>query len=53
LQGPASNQLDFALGLIRAGWFGAIAPFIAFTLPSVVVMVVSAFHSGKGFHLVK
>lgn len=42
LPGPASSQLGFALGLIRAGWLGAFAAFIAFTLPSAVVMVVFA-----------
>ncbi len=39
LPGPASSQVGFALGLMRAGWGGAIAAFIAFTLPSAVVMV--------------
>jgi chromate transporter len=34
LPGPASSQLGFCLGLLRAGWAGAIAAFAAFTLPS-------------------
>lgn len=42
LPGPASSQLGFALGLIRAGWLGAIAAFIAFTLPSVVLLLTFA-----------
>jgi chromate transporter len=38
LPGPASSQLGFALGLIRAGWLGAIAAFVAFTLPSALLL---------------
>ncbi len=39
LPGPASSQLGFGLGLIRAGWFGAFAAFIGFTLPSALLIV--------------
>ncbi len=42
LPGPASSQLGFALGLTRAGWAGAISAFIAFTLPSVLLMMAFA-----------
>lgn len=42
LPGPASSQLGFSLGLLRAGWLGALAAFLAFTLPSAVVMVLCA-----------
>jgi chromate transporter len=42
LPGPASSQLGFSLGLIRAGWPGAIAAFIGFTLPSVVLLILFA-----------
>jgi chromate transporter len=38
LPGPASSQLGFAIGLHRAGWRGAIAAFIGFTLPSALLM---------------
>jgi chromate transporter len=38
LPGPASSQLGFSLGLLRAGWLGAIAAFIAFTLPSALLL---------------
>jgi chromate transporter len=38
LPGPASSQLGFSLGLLRAGWPGAIAAFIAFTLPSALLL---------------
>lgn len=42
LPGPASSQTGFALGLMRAGWWGALAAFVAFTLPSALLMVVFA-----------
>lgn len=42
LPGPASSQVGFALGLMRAGWFGALAAFVAFTLPSALVLLVFA-----------
>ena len=38
LPGPASSQLGFALGLVRAGWLGAAAAFLAFTLPSALLL---------------
>ncbi len=38
LPGPASSQLGFSLGLLRAGWAGALAAFAAFTLPSAVLL---------------
>lgn len=38
LPGPASSKLGFSLGLLRAGWPGALAAFIAFTLPSAVLL---------------
>jgi chromate transporter len=42
LPGPASSQTGFALGLMRAGWWGAAAAFTAFTLPSAILLVVFA-----------
>ena len=36
--GPASSQLGFAIGLLRAGWPGAMAAFVAFTLPSALLL---------------
>lgn len=42
LPGPASSQLGFSLGLLRAGWLGAIAAFIAFTLPSALLLMAFA-----------
>ncbi|MCG5528723.1 MULTISPECIES: chromate efflux transporter [Halorhodospira] len=42
LPGPASSQLGFALGILRAGWPGGIAAFIAFTLPSALLLLALA-----------
>lgn len=42
LPGPGSSQVGFALGYKRGGLAGAIAAFIGFTLPSVVIMVLLA-----------
>ncbi len=39
LPGPASSQLGFSLGLLRAGGLGALAAFVAFTLPSALLML--------------
>lgn len=38
LPGPASSQMGFAIGLFRAGWRGALAAFLGFTLPSALLM---------------
>lgn len=38
LPGPASSQMGFAIGLFRGGWRGALAAFVAFTLPSAMLM---------------
>ncbi|MDO9395973.1 MAG: chromate efflux transporter [Herbiconiux sp.] len=43
LPGPASSQVGFGLGLLRAGYGGAVAAFLAFTLPSAALMVAAAF----------
>ena len=42
LPGPASSQVGLALGLMRAGWLGALAAFLAFTLPSALILLVFA-----------
>jgi len=42
LPGPASSQVGFAMGLQRAGMLGALAAFVAFTLPSAVILVAFA-----------
>lgn len=43
LPGPASSQLGFAIGLIRGGWRGALAAFVGFTLPSVMLLFAFAY----------
>jgi chromate transporter len=42
LPGPASSQVGFALGLMRGGAWGAAAAWVAFTLPSAIVLVLFA-----------
>ncbi len=42
LPGPASSQVGFALGLMRAGPLGALAAWTAFTLPSALLLVAFA-----------
>ena len=39
LPGPASSQVGFSLGLMRAGYLGGLAAWIGFTLPSAVALV--------------
>lgn len=45
LPGPASSQVGFALGMMRAGWLGALAAFTAFTLPSAALLFLFAMTS--------
>jgi chromate transporter len=42
LPGPASSQVGMGLGLLRAGYPGALAAWIGFTLPSALVMIMFA-----------
>lgn len=42
LPGPASSQVGFSLGLLRAGYVGALAAWTAFTLPSAIVLLLFA-----------
>jgi len=39
LPGPASSKVGIAIGLSRAGYFGALAAWAAFTLPSAIALV--------------
>jgi len=39
LPGPASSQVVFALGMLRAGMAGAILASLCFTLPSAALMI--------------
>src|SRR5580658_5606863 len=42
LPGPASSQVGIAIGLLRAGYPGALAAWAAFTLPSAIALVAFA-----------
>jgi chromate transporter len=42
LPGPASSQVGFSVGLLRAGWLGGLAAWCGFTMPSVLVMLAFA-----------
>ena len=46
LPGPASSQFGMAVGLMRAGYLGLLAAWVAFTLPSAIILV--AFAHGAG-----
>lgn len=46
LPGPASSQVGFALGLFRAGPLGALAAWVAFTLPSAIALFAFAYGAG-------
>jgi chromate transporter len=39
LPGPASSQVGFSIGLLRAGWIGGLAAWFGFTLPSVLLLL--------------
>jgi chromate transporter len=43
LPGPASSQVGFSIGLMRAGYLGALAAWTGFTLPSAVALVLFAY----------
>lgn len=42
LPGPASSQVGFALGLLRAGLAGALLAWVALTLPSALLLLAFA-----------
>ncbi len=46
LPGPASSQVGFSIGLLRAGYAGALAAWTGFTLPSAIVLVLFALGAG-------
>ena len=46
LPGPASSQVGFSIGLMRAGYAGAAAAWTGFTLPSAIIMVLFAYGAG-------
>ena len=43
LPGPASSQVGFSIGLMRAGYWGGVAAWVGFTLPSAVALVLFAY----------
>jgi chromate transporter len=43
LPGPASSQVGFSIGLMRAGYLGGLAAWTGFTLPSAIVLVLFAY----------
>jgi chromate transporter len=43
LPGPASSQAGMALGLLRAGWAGALMAWVGFTLPSALALIAFAY----------
>lgn len=47
LPGPASSQVGFALGLMRGGMLGGLAAWVAFTLPSAILL--AGFAYGAAF----
>jgi chromate transporter len=47
MPGPASSQVGFAIGLLRAGWLGGLAAWTGFTLPSAILMLAFAYGYGQ------
>jgi chromate transporter len=43
LPGPASSQVGFSIGLMRAGYLGALAAWTGFTLPSAIAITLFAY----------
>jgi chromate transporter len=46
LPGPASSQVGMAVGLMRAGYLGMLAAWVAFTMPSAILLVAFAYGAG-------
>src|ERR1700676_3760705 len=46
LPGPASSQVGFSIGLMRAGYTGALAAWAGFTAPSAILLVLFAYGAG-------
>ena len=46
LPGPASSQVGFSIGFIRAGYLGAIAAWTGFTMPSAAMLVLFSYGAG-------
>ena len=46
LPGPASSQVGIAIGLSRAGYGGALAAWLGFTMPSAIALILFAYGVG-------
>lgn len=46
LPGPASSQVGFSIGLMRAGYWGGLAAWVGFTLPSAIALLLFAYGAG-------
>lgn len=46
LPGPASSQVGFSIGVMRAGYVGGLAAWTGFTLPSAALLVLFAYSAG-------
>ena len=46
LPGPASSQVGFSIGLMRAGYIGGLVAWTGFTLPSAIILVLFAYGAG-------
>ena len=47
MPGPASSQVGFSIGLMRAGYRGGLAAWTGFTLPSAIALVLFAYGAGE------
>jgi chromate transporter len=47
LPGPTSSQVGFLIGRYRAGWLGALAAWVGFTLPSGLLMYAFAMAAAR------
>jgi chromate transporter len=47
LPGPASSQVGFSIGLMRAGFRGGLAAWAGFTLPSAILLLLFAYGVGR------
>jgi chromate transporter len=47
LPGPASSQVGFSIGLMRAGYLGGLAAWAGFTLPSALLLVLFAYGAAQ------
>src|SRR5207247_4534865 len=47
LPGPASSQVGFSIGLMRAGYLGGLAAWTGFTLPSAIALLLFAYGVGS------